>query len=528
MRSIESRRRFLGTWLAGGALACSPAALAASPSPKTSQGIFNVRDFGAVADGQALDTKALQSAIDAAGSAGGTVYFPAGTYLSGTLVLKSHVSLHLEGGAVLLGSTNLADYPSMRPALRSYTDTYVQQSLIYAENLENVSLQGRGTIDGRGGSFKRGYLVRPYLVRMVDCRDVQVADLTLKDSPMWVQHYLACENVSIRGLKVHSRVNSNNDGIDIDACQKVHISDCEIYSGDDAIVLKSTLDRPCRDVTVTNCVLSTRCNALKIGTESVGGFENILFTNCAVYDTNLSGIALEVVDGAKLENVIVSNITMRNVRSAIFIRMGNRARPINETSPKPGLGSFRNVSISNIQATGVNKLGCAITGLPERSIENVTLSNIRIRFTGGGTLADAGREIAERPEAYPEYDMFGVLPAYGFYCRHVKNLRFLNTQVGFEQPDLRPALVCDDGEDLRLVDFETANSSPALLLRNTRNAWIESNRAPKENEVYLRLEGKQTENIYLVTNDLRSSKKPVEFGPEVAPNVVVEPRPLKP
>jgi polygalacturonase len=185
---------------------------------------------------------------------------------------------------------------------------------------------------------------------MVNCRNVYVADLTLKDSPMWVQHYLACENLSIRGLTVHSRCNANNDGLDIDACEKVRISDCEIFSGDDAIVLKSTVDRPCRDVTVTNCVVSSRACGIKMGTESVGGFENVVITNCTVYDTGYSGIALEIVDGGNLENIIVSNITMRNVRSAIFLRVGNRARPIYEGAPRPGLGSFRNVVIRDVKA----------------------------------------------------------------------------------------------------------------------------------------------------------------------------------
>ena len=149
------------------------------------------------------------------------------------------------------------------------------------------------------------------------------------------------------------------------------------------------------------------------------------------------------------------------------------------------------------------------------------------RFEGGGSRNDAARDIPENPSSYPENDMFGVLPAYGFYCRHVKNVRILNTQIGVERQDLRPALVCDDVEDLRVSDFETANSSPALLLRNTRNAWIESNRAPKDNEVYIRLEGKQTENLCLANNDLRRSKKPVDLGPEVAPDAVVATPPPK-
>jgi polygalacturonase len=469
-----------------------------------------------------LDTKALQSAIDAAGQSGGMVYFPPGAYLSGTLNLKSHVYLHLEAGAVLLGSKNLEDYPPVQSALRNYTEAYVNQSLIHAENLEDIALLGRGTVNGQGGSFKRvrAYGNRPYLFRIVNCHHVQVADLTLLDSPMWVQHYLACTDVCIEGLTVHSRCNANNDGIDIDACEKVRISGCEISSGDDAVVLKSTLDRPCRDVVVANCVLSSECCALKLGTESVGGFQNIAITNCSVYDTGLAGISLESVDGGVLENLAVSNIVMRNVKNPIFLRMGNRARPAYEGAPKPGLGSFRNVMISDIQATALDRVGCAIAGLPERAIENVTLANIRIQFPGGGTSTDAAREIPELPEKYPEYSMFGVLPASGFYCRHVKNLRLLNLQVAFEHEELRPALVCEDAAGLSISDFAAPNSNPVMVLRNTRDAWLDANRAPQGNQVYLRLEGPQTENVSIAANDLRASKKPVDLGPGVPPESV--------
>jgi polygalacturonase len=530
MTDGKNRRSFLGACLVGGALASAPAAGAKSTAATRPQGVFNVQDFGAAATGQVLDTKAVQSAIDAAGQSGGVVYFPPGTYLSGTLTLKSHVSLHLEAGAVLLGSTNLANYPPVQPALRSYTDVYTNQSLIYGENLEDVSLLGRGTLNGQGANFKRvhHYGNRPYLIRLVKCRHVQVANLTLLDSPMWVQHYLACEDVFIQGLTVHSRCNVNNDGIDIDACEKVRISDCEIFSGDDAIVLKSTLDRPCRNVVVTNCVLSSQCNALKLGTESVGGFQNIAITNCTVYDTNLAGIALESVDGGVLENVTIANILMRNVNGPIFLRLGNRARPIYEGAPTPALASFRNVMINDVQATGGGTVACTIAGLPERAIENVTMSNMRIQFQGGGTLADASREIPELSTHYPEHNMFGVLPASGFYCRHVKNLRLLNTQVSFAHEDLRPALVCEDVAGLRISDFAAPNSNPVMVLRDTRDAWLEAHRAPQGNEVYLRLEGRQTENISIAANDLRASKKPLDLGPGVRPESVLTGPPMQP
>ena len=162
----------------------------------------------------------------------------------------------------------------------------------------------------------------------------------MRDSPMWVQHYLDCEGVSIRDVTVRSRVNHNNDGIDIDGCRRVRISDCDIWSGDDAIVLKSTFAGPCRDVTVTNCVISSNCNALKLGTESNGGFENIVMSNCTIYDNRLAGIALEMVDGGTLDRVIVSNIVMNKVGAPIFMRLGNRARPYTENGPRPGMGQL--------------------------------------------------------------------------------------------------------------------------------------------------------------------------------------------
>lgn len=445
-------------------LAIGPDALAGSQSAK---GIFDVRDYGAIGDGATLDTKAIQSAIDACvQSGGGKVYLHSGTFLSGTIYLKSNITLYIEAGAVLLGSTDLKDYPVTVPEYRSYTDNYTDKSLIYAEKAENISIAGRGVIDGQGGSpsFKFGrpsrehYKKRPFIIRIIECKNVSIRDVTIQNSPMWVQHYLACENVLIDGITVRSVVNQNNDGIDIDSCVNVRISNCNIISGDDAIVLKSTSDRPCKNITITNCVLSSRCNALKMGTESNGGFQNITISNCTLYDTRLAGIALELVDGGVFDKVIVSNITMDNVKGGIFIRLGNRARPftakgpggsagtftVEEGSVMPGMGSMSNIIISNVQATGIGVVGCSITGLPNFPIENVTLENIRIKYEGGGSREDAAKKVPEKADSYPEFSMFGVLPAYGFYIRHVKNLRLSRVDLEFAGTDHRPALVLDD------------------------------------------------------------------------------------
>ncbi len=292
---------------------------------------------------------------------------------------------------------------------------------------------------------------------------------------MWVQHYLACDDVRIAGITVKSLVNANNDGIDIDSCRRVVISDCNIESGDDAIVLKSTTARVCADVAVSNCVLSTRCNALKMGTESNGGFQNIAISNCVIYNTRLAGVALEIVDGGTMDRIAVSNITMNGVGAPIFLRLGNRARPFKEGMETPRMGAMRNITISNIEATGANPTGCAISGLPGEAIENVTLSNVRLSFEGGGTKADAERAIPEMPTDYPEYRMFGKLSAYGFYCRHVKGLKLLNVQVQSAKPDQRHAVVLEDVEDA-LVDCLDAplslDAETMIRLTNVKKVFI--------------------------------------------------------
>ena len=471
-------------------------------------GYYNILDYGAKGDSSALNTKAIQSAIDACSKAGGgTVYFPAGKYISGTLFLRSNLTLNLAAGAVLIGSGNLSNYPVTVSDIRSYTDNYTDKSLIYGEGLEHIGITGNGIIDGNGTCFKGPYKVRPYLIRIINCKDILVRDVTIINSPMWVQHYLACEDVNIDGITVDSRRDFvNNDGIDIDGCKNVRISDSEIICGDDGIVLKSTLSRPCLNVVVTNCVISSNCNGFKLGTESNGGFENITFSNSVIYDTTLGGIALELVDGGSLSHVSVSNIVMNNVGAAIFIRLGNRARPFMEKMANPGMGKFSDVIISDVQATNVGNVGCSITGLPGYPVKNISLNNIRLMFRGGGTAEFVNREIPELPEKYPEFKMFGMLPAYGFYCRHAENLSFTNIGLGFMETEIRPAMVCDDVSGLELVRLKAMIGKGAVLqFRDVKNAFIQSCVAPQETETFLSVNGIKSAHISLIGNDLSNA-----------------------
>lgn len=541
----EGRRRFLGNLaVAGGAVVALSGPSTAAESPEKTA-IFDVRSFGAVGNGTHVDTRELQRTIEACAAAGGgTVRFPAGTYLTGTLVLKSNVALWLEPGAVLLGSTDLHDYPPRTPAFRSYTDVnYVERSLLYAEKAERVSIVGSGVIDGQGGAKafqvargRDGYKQRPYLIRMIECEDVTLRDVTLRNSPMWVQHYLACDDLLIDGITVDSTVNGNNDGIDIDCCRRVRIANCRIRSGDDAIVLKSTAPRACEQVVVTNCVLSSDCNAFKCGTESTGGFRDIAVSNCVIHDTRLAGIALESVDGGTLEGVSISNIRMARVRCGIFLRLGNRARPYLASGPgggggthqlepgmtAPGIGRFRNVHIAQVSGDGADAIGCAISGLPGHPIENVRLQGIRLEFAGGGTTANVQRQIPEAAAAYPEYAMFGRLPAYGFYARHVRNLVLDGVELVLASPEQRPALVCDDVEILELTGWRAAGSpaTAEIVLRNVKDAWLYGFRPSPASAALVRVEGAASQDICLASIVGRGQQRLVEQGSEVAPQTV--------
>jgi len=513
------------------------AAPVSASSPAT--GLFDPREYGATGNGQSLDTEGIQAAIDAAaGARGGRVYLHNGTFLSGPLRLKSNVTLHIETGAVLLGSSRIEDFPEEPEAYPSRSSRiYTRRSLIFAEKAENVAIVGGGVIDGQGRSpaFHRpgmteGY--RPLLLRFSECRNVRIKDITLRDSPMWVQHYLACENVLIDGISVSSRVNSNNDGIDIDDCSNVRIANCDVWSGDDAICLKSASPRGCRNVVVANCTISSLCNAVKLGTDSTGGFENITVTNCAVYDTGLAGIALQCVDGGTLERVVISNIAMNNVGCVLFLRLGNRGRGMQQPAP----GHLRKVKISNVEATGAGNIGSSITGLPGSVVEDVLLDNIRIVSSGGGTPDEAQREVPELPEAYPEYDMFVSpgphrpgekelrnLPAHGLYVRHTSGLTLRGVDLRTTRADARPALVVDDATHLKLFDVsaDCSDQAPtAVWLRDVASAFIQSCHAPKGTKTFLRVDGAKSAAILVADNDLGQAEKAVVEGDAVPTGAV--------
>lgn len=492
--------------------------------------IYDVRDYGAKADGKTLNTEAIQAAIDeCSAKGGGTVYFPPGRWLSGTVYLGSHVTLILDSGSTLLGGRDPNDYARRHGDFSSW-------SLIAGKNLEHILIRGTGTIDVQGSAFRWKDRSRPKGIYIESCRDVLIEGVSMRSAGSWMQHYFDCDRLRVRDIAVFNHVAYNNDGLNIDSCRDVSITGCVVDSDDDAIVLKSCSLKPCENVTIADCVVSSHCNSIKMGTESGGGFQNITVTNCTICSPRyskvtygrqrgLAGLAMEIVDGGTLDRVAISNIAIKGVSVPIFMRLGNRARQYGPGDEKPGVGTFRNVVVSNVVATEVSGLGCSITGLLGHEIENVSLSNIKLSFEGGGILEDASRQVPEKETSYPESTMFGTLPAYGFYCRHVKGLQFTNVQLQTTSPDLRHAIACDDVTDLSIDGLDGSFSPGAaatLRLTDTRAALVRGCRPAEKTSVFLTVQGAKSERIVLTGNNFSGVRKIIQAGQGVPESAVAE------
>lgn len=481
-------------------------------------GIFNVFAFGAKGDGEAVDTEAIQTAIDRCNEAGGgKVYLQKGCFVITHINLKSNVTLEIEAGAILR-SAGISGHKRM----------------VVAENERNITICGRGTIDGNGDYVfsKTGPYGgtpasedRPGLISLRSCENIHVRDVTLYNSASWVSTYTECINVLIDGITIDSRENKdiektryadspgrNSDGIDVVDSEKVRISNCFICCGDDGIVLKShSPGKACRDITITNCVISTNASGIKTGTESAGAFEDIAIQNCVVYDTRNEAIALLTADGARLERIIVSNITVRNIKgAAIALRLGSRNK-LYEENAKLNQPKLRDIIIENILGTRISAdFGCNVTGLKDYPVENVMLKNINLQFDGGGSVVDSNREIPENETSYPSGRVFGRIPAFGFFIRHVKNITLENVWLRFSADDHRPAILCDDVEQIEINGLKASGTSDipeVIRLVNSKDVLILGSRPTSQVPVFLAVYGDKSENIILQNNQFTKAKK---------------------
>lgn len=475
---------------------------------------FNILDYGAISDGKTLNTSFIQTAIDAAHeNGGGRVVIPEGQFVTGSIILKSNVEFHLEKKAVILGTTDPQHYKRFR----------WWKALVLANGQENVALTGHGEINGQGRKlslhidslFYAGEIdsadynfvemrskerLRPQLIEFADCQNVTVKNVLLTNAACWVQTYDKCVNVEIDSVRVRSDAYWNNDGMDISDCKNVRVTNCVIDSADDGICLKShSYDHYCDEVYIANCTVRSSASAIKFGTMSRGGFKNVTIEHIKVHNTFRSAIAIESVDGGFLENIVINDIHAVNTGNAIFIRLGNRKRKKTE-----GAGTLKNVLIKNVKVEVAferpdyaydirgpelpffhNIFPSSITGIPGHPVENVRLENIEIIYPGRGNkgLAYAPlsrlNDIPEEEAAYPEFSMFGELPAWGFYVRHMDGITFKDIKLKIKSKDYRPAFVFDDVKNINIqsLDIEGEIKDKFIILHNTENENIENEKA---------------------------------------------------
>ncbi len=416
------------------------------------------------AGGQPLATKAIQAAIDALASrGGGTVLLSQGDYVSGTLDLRSHIRLKIDKGARLLASLDLKDYPARvakRPTVMD-SNMGMNQSLIFAEGCSHISLCGEGMIYGRGTKANFPGLEgisatpgRPFLIRVIDCQQVHIKDIFLKDSPCWMQNYLHCDDLLIENIRVENQSNFNNDGCDIDGCRRVIVRNCQINSEDDGLCFKGAAERPTENVLIENCDIYSTTNAVKLGTDSQSVFRNVLLRNLRIGGPSAkmiavnrrrseSGISWEIVDGGVAENIYARDIKIARADSPLFLRLGDRGR-VRPEEPRPKPGTLRRIVYDRISGADNGSRGSYFMGLPERHIRDVALRDVTLEVGATDKAVPHQEAIAEMRDTYPDAHMIlDAVPAYGLWARHIDGLTLMRVSFVTRGPDARPMIAAD-------------------------------------------------------------------------------------
>ncbi|HWB86278.1 MAG TPA: glycoside hydrolase family 28 protein [Bryobacteraceae bacterium] len=515
MQSKGARRDFLKLAGITGAALSVPAVTGTAKAAENENGggYFDVKAFGAKGDGKTLDTDAINKAIEAAAAAGGgTVRFPAGDYLSYSIHLKSKVALYLGQGATIVAAdsptTAGPGYDEAEPnqwsKYQDFGHSHWHNSLIWGEGLSDIAILGPGRIWGKGLSRGVGQPraeikgVGNKSIGLKNCHNVTLRDFSILHGGHFGILATGVDNFTIDNLKI----DTNRDGMDIDCCRNVRVSNCSVNSPwDDAICLKSCYAlgsaKPTEFVTITNCYVAggfeegtlldgtykvagpgyrvSHTGRIKCGTESNGGFKNITISNC-VFE-KCQGLALETVDGALLEDVTITNITMRDIVTApIFLRLGARMRAPEGTP----IGTLRRVIISNIACSNSSaRISSIISGIPGHEIEDVKISNIQVLHEGGGTKENAAIQPPERENGYPEPTMFGTMPANGFYVRHVKGIEMSNIEIIAAKEDFRPTFVFNDVQDIDCSHIKASKTPdvPAFSLNNVTDFRLHMSQA---------------------------------------------------
>ena len=553
-----SRRQWLGqvsgpvlaASLGSGVLAASASAATSTPEPLAGVRIHNIRDHGAKGDGTTLDTAAIQAAIDACHAArGGIVLVPAGDFLSGTLELKSFVTLHLAAGARLLGSGNPADYHAGKGVPPGNGNIV----FIYAANAEHVLIEGTGTIDGNGAKFftgqgdmtgpgqnsAQGYFQRPHLLIFYRCTNLRIRDVFLTASAYHCLRTLQCQHVHYTGIRIYNRVNKNNDGFHLVSNQYLHLVDCDVQCQDDACALFGSN----KWVTITNCSFSTRWSIFRFGG---GECEDITVTNCLIYETYGCAIKMRAGARTRLENILFSNLVMKDVTGPVSIGLDStsRRRPDDTRPHVPGI--VRNIAFRGLRASvvatgrqhddltfesgfrpGETRTCFTLNAVGDEIMENISLSDVHVTYEGGGTPEEAAREV---PAIAGEYFEMGTPPAYGLYARNVRGLTLQNVRIEKTQPDARPAVVFDHVTDAAVTGLSAQGDPQAgslLRFADARDVLLTATRVLTPAPVLLRAEGAASAGITIDGGDLAKAATPVSLGAGV-PSAAVRLRGVAP
>ncbi len=415
---------------------------------------INVKSFGVMPNSEEIQTSKIQEAIDECAKSGDTLVFPEGIYNSGTLCFRSNGRIKLEKGAVISGALDLSHYPDNEASFVDAVGRKRGKALIIAYKTENLEIFGEGEICGNGKVFTEE---RPFLFRFVEAKNCKLSGINLSSSPSWCLHINQSSNIEIDGISIDNRVNANNDGIDIDSSDNITVTNCNIASDDDGLCLKSTSDRPCRNIKIKNCKVSSGWGAIKIGTESMGDFLDISVEDCHVYDTLGGGIKIVPTDGGSVDGVTIKNIRMENTTGPIFIVSGTRMREYMGKC-KESKSNIKNVVIENITADTVSAPirgewdgeiwgnaigGIIISGTKENPIENLTLKDITASLPGG-SLTYSSHPVPYIGEKYPEFHRMDIVPAKGIYARDILGLSLENVSLTYKEEDVREEIVFEN------------------------------------------------------------------------------------
>ena len=526
MKSIARSLRLLA--LGAFVFILHPVVQAAPATPQP--GVYDVRAFGAKGDGSTLNTAAIQQAIDRANQdGGGRVVLPApGIYLTGTIFLKDNVTLDIPSGATLLGSRQQADY-SKNINRFPYITEDMDRVLIYAQKASNVGLTGRGTISGNNRNGGMNPLLHPpagekpqraMLVCFDECNRVRVDQLTATESFGWGYHFVRCKDVRVDGLCIP---NHRQDGIDVESCEDVTISNCNIKAGDDAIVILANRGIPCRNVTITNCVLVSKWGGIRVGPLSHGDMNNITVSNCVIRDCQGGGIKIGMFEGGEIRDCTFSNITMDKVVAPIVVMLvGNYEQTDNPQHPRMPLGKIsRSFLLPHHRHRGgryssrnpTPRVSIFLHGHPKQNLESISLSHIDLKMVGGGTTAhaadrsmvDADSNLITDTGVWPEHRPWGISPASSLHARHVSGLTLDQVRFSMAKPDARCAVFLHDSNDIHLSALSVRNpaSPPRLTLADCQEVLATGCLDHRGGKVFATVEGTRTSGIDIIANSIR-------------------------